>query len=49
MDAIEHNDGIEIINEKFKELLGHTPIEVFWGSILGIAVGLYLKDIYWDK
>ena len=40
VDAIEHNDGIEIINEKFKELLGHTPIEVFWGSILGIAVGL---------
>ena len=43
IDAIEHNDGIEIINEKFKELLGHTPIEVFWGSILGIAVGLLFK------
>lgn len=43
VDAIEHNDGIEIINEKFKELLGHTPIEVFWGSILGIAVGLLFK------
>ena len=43
VDAIEHNDGIEIINEKFKELLGHTPIEVFWGSVLGIAVGLLFK------
>jgi len=43
INAIEHNDGIEIINEKFKELLGHTPIEVFWGSILGIAVGLLFK------
>ena len=43
IDAIEHNDGIEIINEKFKELLGHTPIEVFWGSVLGIAVGLLFK------
>ena len=43
VDAIEHNDGIEIINEKFKERLGHTPIEVFWGSVLGIAVGLLFK------
>jgi len=43
INAIEHNDGIEIINEKFKELLGHTPIEVFWGSVLGIAVGLLFK------
>ena len=43
IDAIEHNDGIEIINEKFKELLGHTPIEVFWGSVLVIAVGLLFK------
>ena len=43
VDAIEHNDGIEIINETFKEPLGHTPIEVFWGSILGIAVGLLFK------
>ena len=43
INAIEHNNGIEIINEKFKELLGHTPIEVFWGSVLGIAVGLLFK------
>lgn len=26
--------------EKLKELLGHTPLEVFAGAILGIAVGL---------
>lgn len=26
--------------EKLKELLGHTPLEVFVGGILGIAVGL---------
>ena len=26
--------------EKLKELLGHTPIEVLVGSILGIIVGL---------
>lgn len=28
--------------EKLKELLGHTPLEVFAGAILGIAVGLCL-------
>ena len=43
VDAIEHHEGIEIINEKFKELLGHTPVEVFWGSILGIVIGLLFK------
>ena len=43
IEAIEHHEGIEIINEKFKELLGHTPVEVFWGSVLGVAVGLLFK------
>ena len=43
VDAIEHHEGIEIINEKFKELLGHTPVEVFWGSVLGIVIGLLFK------
>ena len=43
VQAIEHHEGIEIINEKFKELLGHTPVEVFWGSILGIVIGLLFK------
>lgn len=28
--------------EKLKELLGHTPLEVFVGGILGIAVGLLI-------
>lgn len=28
--------------EKLKELLGHTPLEVLAGAILGIAVGLCL-------
>ena len=26
--------------KKLKELLGHTPVEVFVGAILGIAVGI---------
>ncbi len=32
-------------DKKFKELLGHKPIEVFIGFLLGIAVGLV--GYYW--
>lgn len=35
----EHNG--ETI-EKLKELLGHTPLEVFAGALLGIGVGMYV-------
>lgn len=34
-----HNTGPER-KEKLKELLGHTPLEVFAGAFLGIGVGL---------
>ena len=43
IEAIEHREGIEIINEKFKELLGHTPLEVFWGTVLGIMLSFLFK------
>ena len=43
IEAIEHREGIEIINEKFKELLGHTPREVFWGTVLGIMLSFLFK------
>jgi acid phosphatase family membrane protein YuiD len=29
-------------SERLKELLGHTPVEVFIGAILGIAVGIFV-------
>lgn len=36
---IEHwDEGAEIQGERLKELLGHTPVEVFVGAILGILV-----------
>lgn len=36
---IEHwDEGPEIQGERLKELLGHTPFEVFAGAILGIVV-----------
>ena len=30
----------EIFGKELKELLGHTPLQVFFGALLGIAVGL---------
>ena len=43
VDNIEKRDGIEIISEEFKEFLGHTPLEVLVGSILGIVIGILFK------
>ena len=43
VDNIEKREGIEIISEEFKEFLGHTPIEVLIGSILGVILGFLFK------
>lgn len=32
--------AIETVQEKLVEVLGHTPVEVFVGAILGIVVGV---------
>lgn len=37
--ANAENIGIKI-DEKLKELLGHSPIEVFFGALLGIAIAV---------
>jgi len=29
-----------IFEKELKELLGHTPLQVFFGALLGIAIGL---------
>lgn len=38
---IEHWDEMspDFVGRELKELLGHTPLQVFMGAILGIAVG----------
>ena len=36
---IENKEGLGR-EEKFKELLGHTPLQVFFGSLLGVAVAM---------
>ena len=37
---IYHDNHLD--QEKLKELLGHTPVEVAAGALLGIAVGVYV-------
>lgn len=36
-DIHEHKKGV-FSGERLKELVGHTPVEVFWGGILGIVI-----------
>lgn len=31
--------GTQISQDRLKELIGHTPVEVFMGALLGIAIG----------
>lgn len=40
---MEHWDEAtpEIFGKELKEFLGHTPIQVFFGALLGICVGLF--------
>ena len=33
---------IQEIGGKLKELLGHTPLQVFWGAILGVIYSYYV-------
>lgn len=38
--------GEEESKKKLKELLGHEPLEVFFGAITGILVGIIVYQIY---
>lgn len=47
LNQIIASHGKEInVQEKLKELLGHTPLEVFVGAIVGIIMGLILYNIW---
>lgn len=35
------------INRHFKELVGHTPLQVFFGCLTGILTAIFLKFIPW--
>ena len=41
--SIEHKDDFEKIESNFKEFLGHTPLEVFWGCVLGLIIGIAFR------
>lgn len=43
VDGLSFRIGEKFNDEKLKELLGHTPIEVFVGMILGVCVALLFK------
>lgn len=42
-DILQHLflDGTPISNEELKELIGHTPLEVTAGAIIGVIVALF--------
>lgn len=42
LDHLQHGGTLVSEKEKLKELLGHTPVEVFAGGVLGIAIALLL-------
>lgn len=45
MDNLWKKEGYRIIEDNLKELLGHTPIEVLAGGILGVLVALIMQVI----
>ena len=40
---------IQAIGGKLKELLGHTPIQVFWGAVLGFVYAYYMHQYLLSK
>jgi len=36
------HEGKGLDEEKLKELIGHTPVQVFAGALLGVIVGVVL-------
>ena len=40
VDSYEETEDVEISNEKLKELIGHSPLEVVAGAILGIVIAV---------
>lgn len=36
----------ELVNVGFKELVGHTPLQVFMGALLGIAVAIGMYFVF---
>lgn len=44
-DDIYHNHP-EYVPERLKELLGHTPVEVMVGALLGVGISFWLHALF---
>lgn len=44
-----YKQEIQEIGGKLKELLGHTPIQVFWGAMLGVVYAYYMHQYFLGK
>lgn len=42
VDNLKKKEGLTLIEENLKELIGHTPMEVFVGAIIGILLSLII-------
>ena len=41
-DEDETTDAEQLFDKKLKELIGHTPVEVIAGALLGIIIGFFV-------
>ena len=39
---METIQGLEFSQERLKELLGHTPLQVFFGAVYGVVVAIVM-------
>lgn len=46
VDSYEESEEIEIFDEKLKELIGHSPIEVFAGAIVGLLTAIVAFEYF---
>lgn len=44
LERVFIRSGEKLYDEKLKELLGHTPLEVLVGAILGVIIALLFKN-----
>lgn len=43
LNKLIHHSPVVRLDKELKELLGHTPVQVFAGAVLGIAVALVFR------
>ncbi len=46
VDSYEESEDVEISDEKLKELIGHSPIEVLVGAIVGLITAIIVFEIF---